>query len=96
MREFEAISEESQVGPKVVSVSELSELDEVLRHGARRMLVQAVEAEAAAYVDAHRDEIDDQGRAIGGAQRLRQRTHPRQRCRNPESTRPASQRSPCR
>ncbi len=64
MREFEVISEESQVGPKVVSVSERSELDEVLRHGARRMLVQAVEAEAAAYVDAHRDEIDDQGRRL--------------------------------
>ncbi len=28
------------------------------------MLVQAVEAEAAAYVDAHRDEIDDQGRRL--------------------------------
>ena len=48
MREFEAISEESQGRPKVVSVGERSELDEVLRHRARRMLVQAVEAEAAA------------------------------------------------
>ena len=43
MREFEAISEESQVvGPKVVSVSELSELDEVLRHGARRILLALI------------------------------------------------------
>ena len=46
MREFEAISNESQVGPKVASVSERSELDEVLRDGARRMLLQAVETEA--------------------------------------------------
>ena len=59
MREFEAISNESQVGPKVASVSERSELDEVLRDGARRMLLQAVETEAAAYIDAHHDEIDE-------------------------------------
>ena len=64
MREFEAISNESQVGPKVASVSERSELDEVLRDGARRMLLQAVETEAAAYIDAHHDEIDDQGRRL--------------------------------
>ncbi len=64
MREFEAISEESQVGSKVVSVSERSELDEVLRNGARRMLLKAIKTEAAAYVDAHRSEIDDQGRRL--------------------------------
>ena len=64
MREFEAISNESQVGPKVASVSERSELDEVLRDGARRMLLQAVETEAAAYIDAHHDEIDEHGRRL--------------------------------
>ena len=64
MREFEAISEESQVGSKAVSVSERSELDEVLRNGARRMLLKAIETEAAAYVDAHRNAVDEQGRRL--------------------------------
>ncbi len=64
MREFEAICEESQVGPKVVSVSERSELDQVLRNGARRMLLKAIETEAAAYIDAHHNAIDDQGRRL--------------------------------
>ena len=64
MREFEAISEESQESTKPASVSERSELDEVLRNGARRMLLKAIEAEAAGYVDAQRSEIDDQGRRL--------------------------------
>ena len=64
MREFEAICEESQVGPKVASVSERSELDQVLRNGARRMLLKAIETEAAAYIDAHHNAIDDQGRRL--------------------------------
>lgn len=64
MREFEAISNEREASPKVVSVSERSELDEVLREGARRMLLSAIEAEAAAYVDSHRNEVDEQGRRL--------------------------------
>ena len=39
-------------------------MDEVLRNGARRMLLKAIETEAAAYVDAHHSEIDDQGRRL--------------------------------
>src|SRR5262245_60357099 len=39
-------------------------LDEIAREGARRMLVAALEAEVAAYLEAHRDERDDDGHAL--------------------------------
>jgi transposase-like protein len=39
-------------------------LDEIAREGARRMLVAALEAEVAAYVEAHRDERDEHGHAL--------------------------------
>ena len=64
MREFEAISKESQVSRKAVSVSERSELDEMLRDGARRMLLKAIESEAAAYIEAHSNEVDEEGRRL--------------------------------
>ena len=57
--------------PKVVG-EELAEderdgrslLDELAREGARRMLVAALETEVAAYLEAHRDERDDDGHAL--------------------------------
>src|SRR4029453_6284698 len=39
-------------------------LDEIAREGARRMLVAALETEVAAYLEAHRDERDEDGRAL--------------------------------
>jgi len=39
-------------------------LDEIAREGARRMLIAALEAEVAAYVDTHRDQRDEDGRAL--------------------------------
>ena len=36
-------------------------LDEIAREGARRMLVAALETEIAAYLEAHREERDDDG-----------------------------------
>jgi transposase-like protein len=39
-------------------------LDEIAREGARRMLVAALEAEVAAYLDAHREERDEDGHAL--------------------------------
>ena len=39
-------------------------LDEIAHEGARRMLVAALEAEVAAYVEAHRDERDADGHAL--------------------------------
>jgi putative transposase len=37
-------------------------LDEIVRDGARQMLAAALRAEVAPYVDAHADEVDDDGR----------------------------------
>jgi putative transposase len=39
-------------------------LDEIAREGERRMLVAALETEVGAYLDAHREERDDEGRAL--------------------------------
>jgi len=44
---------------------QLFELDEIARMGARRMLMVALATEAADYVERHRDERDDEGRALG-------------------------------
>jgi hypothetical protein len=43
---------------------ELSELDEIARAGARRMLLAALETEAADYVERHRHDRDESGRAL--------------------------------
>ncbi|MQA17407.1 MAG: IS256 family transposase, partial [Pseudonocardiaceae bacterium] len=39
-------------------------LDEICRDGARKMLAAALEAEVAAYVEAHADQIDEDGRRL--------------------------------
>jgi hypothetical protein len=39
-------------------------IDEIVRDGARRMLAAALEAEVAAYIDAHVGEVDEQGRRL--------------------------------
>ena len=36
-------------------------LDEIVRDGARAMLAAALQAEVAAYIDAHADEVDENG-----------------------------------
>ncbi len=41
-----------------------SVLDEVVRDGARRMLAAALEAEVAAYIEAHIDQVDEDGRRV--------------------------------
>jgi putative transposase len=41
-----------------------SALDEIVREGARRMLAAALEAEVAAYVEAHADERDQRGQRL--------------------------------
>jgi transposase-like protein len=45
-----------------VSVTVADALNEVLRHGARQMLIQAVETEAAAWIDEHAHVTDERGR----------------------------------
>jgi transposase-like protein len=42
----------------------VSLLDELVREGARRMLAAALEAEVAAYIDAHKGEVDEDGRRL--------------------------------
>ena len=37
-------------------------LDEIVRDGARRMLATALQAEVAAYIEAHLDQVDEAGR----------------------------------
>ena len=39
-------------------------LDEIVRDGARAMLAAALQAEVAAYIDAHIDELDETGRRL--------------------------------
>ena len=46
------------------SAEERSLLDEIVRDGARQMLAAALRAEVAAYIDAHSDEVDDDGRRL--------------------------------
>jgi hypothetical protein len=46
------------------SGSSVSLLDELVREGARRMLAAALEAEVAAYIDAHAGQVDEQGRRL--------------------------------
>ncbi|MES0404267.1 MAG: IS256 family transposase [Hyphomicrobium sp.] len=48
----------------MVSIKECSPLDETLREGARQMLLKAIEAEAADYVEAHQQEVDKDGRRL--------------------------------
>src|ERR1700686_3518681 len=43
---------------------ELLQLDEIAREGARRMLIEALKAEADDYVERHRGERDEYGRAL--------------------------------
>jgi transposase-like protein len=42
----------------------VSLIDDIVRDGARRMLAAALEAEVAAYIDAHADQIDERSRRL--------------------------------
>jgi len=46
------------------TVAGASMLDEIVRDGARAMLAAALQAEVAAYIDAHVDELDEAGRRL--------------------------------
>lgn len=43
---------------------QLLDLDEIARQGARRMLAEALEAEVEAYIEAAKDQRDEDGRAL--------------------------------
>ncbi len=51
-------------GSQEAASSSVSLLDEIIREGARRMLAAALEAEVAAYIDAHAGEVDERGRRL--------------------------------
>ena len=79
MSQREAAESSSQVNPQVIDGKERSPLDEVLRQGARQMLVKAVEAEVTAYIETPSARSRPGRPAAGGAQRSRPRAHHRQR-----------------
>ena len=64
MSQCEAAESNSQVNPQVIDGEKRSPLDEVLRQGALQMLVKAVEAEVAAYIETHQHEVDQDGRRL--------------------------------
>ena len=57
---LKVVGDESAQG----EVNGRSLLDEIAREGARRMLLAALETEVAAYLEAHREERDDEGHAL--------------------------------
>jgi transposase-like protein len=60
---LKVVHEESQANEnRTVAGSSL--LDEIVRDGARQMLAAALQAEVAAYVEAHADELDEHGRRL--------------------------------
>ncbi len=64
MSQCEAAESSSQLNPQVMDGEKRSPLDEVLRRGALQMLVKAVEAEVAAYIETHQHEADEHGRRL--------------------------------
>ena len=64
MSQCETLQPEGQALPDVASINEPSPLDQLLHQGARQMLMTTVEAEVAAYLEAHQHEVDEQGRRL--------------------------------
>ena len=57
------VTKDQQDTPSTAQPSD-SMLDEIVREGARRMLAAALEAEVAAYVAEHTDQLDEHGRRL--------------------------------
>ncbi len=64
MSQCAAVEAGRQAEAEVLSFEQRSPLDEVLRRGAREMLLKAVEEEVAAYIKAHQQERDADGRRL--------------------------------
>ena len=64
MSQCEAAESGSQVRPPAIDQNHRSPLDEVLREGACKMLVQTIEDEVAAYIEAQQHEVDEDGRRL--------------------------------
>ena len=59
---LKVVHEESE--PNVIGAAGGSLLDEIVRDGARAMLAAALQTEVAAYIDAHRDQVDEAGHRL--------------------------------
>ena len=64
MSQCEAAASSSQVNPQVMAGKKRSPWDEVLRPGARQLLVKAVEAEVTADLEDPQQEVDEDGRRL--------------------------------
>jgi hypothetical protein len=64
---FKVVQEESEPNKHTPAAVGGSLLDELAREGARQMLAAALQAEVAAYIEAHREVVDEQGRRLGSA-----------------------------
>jgi transposase-like protein len=64
MSQSESARSGGQAQTDVVAIQQRSPLDEALREGARQMLLKAIEDEVAAYIDAHQDQVDENGRRL--------------------------------
>ena len=58
------VHEENQTNEHTPAAVGSSLLDELAREGARQMLAAALQAEVAAYIEAHADEVDEHGRRL--------------------------------
>jgi len=61
---LKVVQEESEANAHVPAGVGGSLLDELVRDGARAMLAAALQAEVAAYVEAHTDQVDEQGHRL--------------------------------
>src|SRR5699024_10978013 len=61
---LKVVQDVEAVGKDTTEVAGGSLLDEIVRDGARQMLAAALQAEVAAYVEAHADELDDAGHRL--------------------------------
>ena len=61
---LKVVQEDSRNGVDAAVVGGGSLLDEIVRDGARAMLAAALQAEVAAYIDAHVGELDEAGRRL--------------------------------
>jgi putative transposase len=61
---LKVVHEESESNAHAPAAVGGSLLDEIVRDGARQMLAAALQAEVAAYIDAHADQVDEKGHRL--------------------------------
>jgi hypothetical protein len=76
---LKVVHEESESNAHTPAAVAGSLLDEIVRDGARQMLAAALRAEVAAYVEAHADQVDEDGPCCGREPRAAPASGPRSR-----------------